>query len=296
MSLFNTIKFVVNHPLNRHRKARALIGFIKWQIGSRLIPGKVVYNWVNGSKFIVSTGETGLTGNIYCGLDEFEDMSYVLHILSSEDLFIDIGANVGSYTILACAAKGASGYCFEPVPTTFERLMDNIKINNLSGHVKPLSYCLSDKEGELFFTSNENSVNHVVAQNEQSAEVIRVQVLPLDNILKGLSPTMLKIDVEGFETPVIAGAKATLNNKSLHSVIIELNGSGLRYGFDEEEIINTMKNYGFSTYAYDPFLRELKSLEGKNSLSDNTLFIRNIELVREKLKNATKVLVNGIRL
>ncbi len=243
---------------------------------------------------IVRPGETGLTGNIYCGLHEFEDMAYLLHVTNAEDLFVDIGANVGSYTILACAAKGAKGVCFEPVPATFERLMDNIRINNLSGRVEALNLGLSDTEGELVFTSSENCTNHVVADGEQSSDPVRVKVLPLDVILKGQSPSTLKIDVEGFETPVLAGAKATLSNPSLHSVIMELNGSGARYGYNEDEILDTMRRYGFSSYRYEPFSRELKTLDGKNCTSGNTLFVRNTEKVLEILKESPKVLVGDV--
>lgn len=107
MSLLTIIKFITHHPLNRGHKLRAIIRFVKWQIGSRLVNGSIVYDWVNGAKFLVKTGETGLTGNIYTGLHEFQDMGFLLHFLRPEDLFVDIGANVGSYTILACAAVGA---------------------------------------------------------------------------------------------------------------------------------------------------------------------------------------------
>lgn len=284
----HTLKFVANHPLNNQRKASALFGFLKWQIVGRLVPGQVVYNWINGSRFIAGPGESGINANIYCGLQEFSDMAYVLHTMSEEDLFVDIGANVGSYTILACVAKGARGICFEPVPTTYQRLLDNIRLNDVSSHVKAFNIGLSDKEGELTFTASENSMNHVAADSERATDVVKVKVLSLDKILDGESPSMLKIDVEGFETPVIRGAHETLNNKSLHSVIMELNGSGSRYGFSENTILNTMKDYGFSTYTYEPFSRELKSLEGKNNLSENTLFIRNIEAVKKKSRRRKK--------
>ena len=62
-----------------------MLRFVKWQIGSRLIPGEVVYSWINGSKVIVRRHETGLTQNLYCGLHEFFDMSYLLHVLREED-------------------------------------------------------------------------------------------------------------------------------------------------------------------------------------------------------------------
>ena len=296
MSLFSTITFILRHPLNRGRKVRAMIEFVRWQAGSRLVPGHVVFNWVAGARFIASPGETGVTGNIYCGLHEFADMAYLLHVLRSDDLFVDIGANVGSYTILACAARKAKGCCFEPVPETFERLMDNLRLNDLSGHVEAFNIGLSDKECEMVFTSGENCANHVVANTENPPDSIRVKVTQLDTILKDKSPSVMKIDVEGFETPVLAGAHAILSNKSLHSVIMELNGSGSRYGFDEDEILKTMSNYGFATYSYDPFARELAGLGGKNTLSGNTLFVRNKLAVLERIKMASEVLVGNVRL
>ena len=164
MSLLNTLKFVTNHPLNKNQKAQALGRFLKWQIGSRILPGKIVFTWINGAKIIISPGETGLTGNLYCGLYEFTDMAFLLHVLRKEDLFVDVGANVGSYTILACASLGARGYCIEPVPSTYLRLMDNIRLNNLTGNVECLNIGIGDKEGSAQFTSNRNCTNHVLIE------------------------------------------------------------------------------------------------------------------------------------
>ena len=131
MSAINTLNHLINHPLNKHARLSAVKRFLKWQIGSRILPGPAVIPWLNDSSFIASNGETGLTGNIYCGLHEFEDMAFIIHCLRKEDLFFDIGANVGSYTILAGAVCGAEVVSFEPVPSTFARLRHNIKINDL---------------------------------------------------------------------------------------------------------------------------------------------------------------------
>ena len=85
---------MVNHPLNNSNKIAAIIRFMKWQVGSRLVPGEVIYKWVNDSKIVARSGETGVTGNVYCGLHEFADMAFLLHVLRKDDLFVDIGANV----------------------------------------------------------------------------------------------------------------------------------------------------------------------------------------------------------
>jgi FkbM family methyltransferase len=296
MSLFKTVKFIATHPLNKGQESAALIRFLKWQMASRIFPSAIIHNWINESKIIIYPGDTGLTGNLYCGLHEFADMAYLLHVTTAEDLFVDVGANVGSYTILACAVKGAKGYCFEPVPSTYERLTDNIRINNLSERVFALNLGLSDREGELVFTADENCMNHVVEDINKNTcmNTVKINVLPLDKVLQGKAPSMVKIDVEGFETSVLEGSHETLSNKSLHSVIMELNGSGLRYGFREEKILKTMIAQGFSTYTYEPFSRELKTLNGKNNVSGNTLFIRNVELVKKRIEKSPKILFGSL--
>jgi hypothetical protein len=75
MAAFNTLKFIIKHPINKNNKIKSIKRFIKWQIGSRLVTGANVYDWDNDTKFLVRNGETGLTGNIYTGLHEFTDMT-----------------------------------------------------------------------------------------------------------------------------------------------------------------------------------------------------------------------------
>jgi FkbM family methyltransferase len=236
-------------------------------------------------------GEAGLTGNIYCGLHEFADMAFTLHIVREDDLFVDVGANAGSYTILACAVKGARGYCMEPVPSTFLRLMSNIHLNKLSDRVKCLNVGISDHEGELMFTSDQNTGNHVVSQGENDTNVVKVKVCALDMILKGEAPTLIKIDVEGFETAVINGARRILTTESLCSVIMEM-GGGNRYGYDETCLVRTMREFGFTPYKYDPFKRDLLRMEGRNPRG-NTLFVRNEDTVVERLRLAPKFNIKG---
>lgn len=293
MSLLNTIKFITDHPLNREHKLSSIIRFAKWQVGSRLVPGAIVYDWVNGSKFLVKTGETGLTGNIYTGLHEFPDMSFLLHFLRAEDLFVDIGANLGSYSILACFAVGARGIAFEPVPSTYKRLVENMRLNHLEEKVKCINKGVGDQQGTISFTSDSDTTNHALASGEQCDNQVTVEVTSLDAALVGEAPSLIKIDVEGYETPVLEGAQEILKNQTLNSVIMELNGSGSRYGFDESKILELMLSNGFKTYSYNPFIRKLINLEGKNLDSGNTLFIRDKSVVEDRLRVASKVTING---
>jgi len=296
MQLYTTLSYIVSHPLNRKRKWAAIINFFKWQIGSRLIPGEVIFSWINGSKIIARQGESSATGNIYCGLYTFSEMAYVLHSLTPEDLFVDIGSNIGCFTLLACAVKGARGYCFEPVPSTYIRLLNNLQLNNLADRVKAINIGLSDKEGILSFTSDNNTTNRVIKDGAPISDAVMVKVMALDKILSIESPTAIKIDVEGYETPVLSGSLNILRKESLNSVIIRQKGHGSRYGYNEKNIFVLMKSLGFNLYSYDPFKRRLEISDGVNPRTGYALFIRNASLAQDKISEAQKILVHGISL
>lgn len=279
-------QFVLAHPLNRANKWAALMRYFRWQFGSRLVPGDVLVPFVDKTLLRICPSMTGATGNIYAGLHEFEDMAFVLHLLRENDLFVDVGANIGSYTILAGGAVGARCVSVEPIKSTFHLLEENINLNRLSGNVQALNMGISKEKGVLRFTAGLDTVNHVVADSEQVDNVVEVPVVTLNELLENQEPLLIKIDVEGFEANVIAGADKVFFKLSLLAVIMELNGSGERYGFDEDPLHEKMLSFGFRSYSYSPFERQLVSLNGKKSNSGNTLYVRNVDEVICRLKGA----------
>jgi len=231
---------------------------------------------------------TGATGNIYCGLAEFEDMAFVLHFLRNGDVMGDIGANVGAYTILAARNAGATVISVEPVPETFAHLQDNVEVNNLVGLVTTINCGAGSAKGVIEFTNRMDAINHVATNEDKSNnhEVIMVPVVPLDEIFNDSKPALLKIDVEGYEHEVIKGALKLLQSESLEAVIIELNGSGMRYGFSDNSVHNELLANDFAPYKYDPFLRVITPLKTPGSL--NTLYLKNVDHVRERISSAKK--------
>lgn len=286
MQIFNVLKYIYNHPFNAENKMGGILKFFKWQINCLLNPYPILYTYTENARFIIKKGLAGATGNLYCGLMEYEDMAFLLHFLRSNDLFIDIGANVGAYTILASSEINAKTIAIEPVPSTFKNLMDNILINNIQEKVNALNIGLGSKNGKLKFTKSFDSVNHVATENE--TDTIEVDIDTLDTILlKEQCPILLKIDVEGFETEVIKGADITLLNKFLKAIIIELNGSGQRYGYDERQIHNKLLEHGFKPYNYNPKTRQLMELETFGT--HNTIYLRDMEFVEERIKSARQI-------
>lgn len=279
-------RFILAHPLNRANKWTALKRYFRWQIGSRLVPGDVLVPFVDSTFLRVRPGMTGATCNIYAGLHEFEDMAFVLHLLRKDDLFVDVGANIGSYTILAGGAVGTQCISVEPIKSTFNLLEENINLNRLSKNVQALNMGIGKEKGMLRFTAGLDTVNHVLSDFEQVDNVVEVPIVSLNGLLENQEPTLIKIDVEGFETNVIAGADKVLARPSLLAVIMELNGSGERYGFDERPLHEKMLSFGFNTYTYSPSDRNLISLDDKKSHSGNTLYVRNIDEVVSRLREA----------
>jgi FkbM family methyltransferase len=290
MKIFNVLKFIYNHPFNSENKIGGLLNFFKWQINCRLNPYPILYPYTENSKFIIWKGLTGATGNLYCGLMEYDDMAFLLHFLRPTDLFIDIGANVGAYTILASSEIKAKSIAIEPVPSTFKNLVDNILINQIQEKVKALNIGLGNKNGKIKFTKSLDTVNHVATENE--TDTVDVDMNTLDTILLSEpSPALLKIDVEGFETEVLNGADKTLADKTLKAIIIELNGSGKRYGYDEIKIHNKLIELGFKPFNYNPKSRHLKEIETFGA--HNTIYLRDKEFVEDRIKTARQIKIGS---
>jgi FkbM family methyltransferase len=233
---------------------------------------------------------TGATGNYYCGLHEHNEMGFVLHALRPGDLFIDVGANVGSYTVLAAGAVGAQVIAIEPLPATFARLQANIRHNDLSDRVEAQCCGLSFEPGELIFTSGLDTKNRLALPGEDIATVT-VPVRTLDAICEGRTPRVIKIDVEGHEASVLQGAIETLARKDLDAVLMETNGAGEKFGASDAALVATMRQHGFTPCAYDAIRRRLSPAV----LGDlNTIFVRDTAAVQARCEAAPRyALINS---
>lgn len=288
---FNTLKIIFNHPLAKRQKLSSFKKYLMYHVNFLFTPYPIIYSFISTSKLIIKKGMYGATGNMYLGLQEFAEMSFLLHFLTGSDLFIDIGANVGSYTILASGVKKAKTVAFEPIPATYENLQSNIAINQLSDLVYTHKLALGRTNGIAKFTSNLDSTNHIISNSEDADNEIEVTIKPLDDLIHNQNPILMKIDVEGFEKEVLAGAQNTLKDGKLKAIIIELNGLGKRYGFEDYEIHKNLVELNFLPYEYFPFQRKLKQLESFGN--NNTIYIRDLEFVENRIKNADSIEILG---
>jgi FkbM family methyltransferase len=276
-AILRIARFISQHPLTRDQKVRAFARFVRWQVNSRL-KREVVVRWIEGTFLAVRRGMAGATGNIYCGLHEFNDMAFLLHFLRSEDTFADVGANIGSYTILASGICRAHTRAFEPDPITFAALARNIAVNGLEALVTLRECALGATEGKIRFTLGLDTMNRVVTDAVGPSRMVLLDTL--DHALDGEWPSLIKLDVEGFESEVLRGAAKTLSCSKLKAIIIEDRS---------QSVIEALHAFGFVEHSYDPFTRQLK--RQKYEQSSNLLFVRDDNFVRKRLTAAARVRV-----
>lgn len=293
---YRSLKYIATHPLNSSAKPTAFVRYLRWQIGSRLALGPTVIRFVNDSHLVISHGMLGATQNIYTGLHAFEDCGLLLHLLRPSDLCVDIGANVGVYTILSSAAIGAHTIAIEPIPSTYEKLRTNIRYNDVADRAITYNIGLGSENSTLVFTSNRDAGNRVVSEETSGGETIRVPVRTLDDVLGEATPTLVKIDVEGWESHVLAGAETTLKKSSLLCFIIEMDGGTESFNPNELAVHQVMTRNEFRPYAYEPLTRKLSPLASKNVGAANTIYLRDLEKVQERLSTALPFTVNGHRI
>ena len=283
--ILSIITYILKHPLNEQHKMKALGNFMRFQIGTRLMGKKVVVPWVEDSKLIVGRGETGLTGNLYAGFMEHEDMLFLLHSLQPSETFVDVGSNAGVYTVLASGVVKSKSICFEPLAETAERLKDQIYINRIESRVSIRNVGVADKKGTLVFTNNNDTTNKVCLTGE-NGNTTSVDVVTIDDEISVDTQCVLKIDVEGFEYNVIEGAKNILSSINTSALIIELNGSGGAYGHSDEEIHQKLVSFNFMPVSYEPFSRRVTQLKTFNKNGGNTIYVKDIDLTSLRCKSA----------
>ena len=285
-NIFLILLSLLSQPLNRGRLLSALKVFFTWQIGTFFLRQKIIFQWVDDSLFIVSKGDTGMTGNLYAGLAEFEDMGFILHVLRPNMQFIDVGANVGAYTILASKVLKAKSISFEPLPTTVEKLRDQLQINRIEDLVTVYDCGVGACNEILRFTHNQDTTNHVVLSSFLQ-DSIEVPVVSLDEVVSLSAECVLKIDVEGFEYLVLEGAKNILSSGLLVAIIIELNGSGLKFGYSDHSIHQKILSYGFHFATYDPVRRKLSAANKMMSQGErNRIYVRDFEYLQHLCEKA----------
>jgi FkbM family methyltransferase len=285
---------IVRHPLNRGRASAAMLRWGRWQMKSRLSPGLHVVSFVNGTRLHARAGMAGVTGNIYYGFADYEEMAFFGHFLRPDELFADVGANVGAYSVLACGAIGARTAAFEPIGAAADMVEANARLNGIEDLLVLHRAAVGEAPGTVRMTADRDTGNKVVADGSAKGPAdVDVPVVTLDAVFTGEIPVAMKIDVEGYTAKVLAGAQTILTAPGLQALTVEIFAKAGKDQAGRSDLFAMVTGFGFTAARYDPRSRVLTAIGGPNTASDNTIFVKNIEVAAERLRTAPALDVNG---
>jgi FkbM family methyltransferase len=242
--LWMTFRFGL-HPLGRGRVIQTAGMSYGWQLWRRAVGKPVVVRLPEGSLLLCPPWSRVAGNYITVGFDEYRESLFVLDFLRPGELFVDVGANIGFYSIIAAGVTGRV-MAFEPTERARAAIAASARLNGCADRITISARALSDRCGTAFFTTQYENMNQLTDAGEGTIEV---EVSTLDAEVDAV-PALIKIDAEGFDLTVLRGGAQRIFPQHKPAVVVELqNGS--------HEIRSWLLENGYELFTYEP---ETKSL------------------------------------
>ncbi|RJP59817.1 MAG: FkbM family methyltransferase [Candidatus Auribacter fodinae] len=193
---------------------------------------------------------------------------FVKSIIKQGDVILDIGANIGYYTLLFAKLVGKKGkvYAFEPDPYNFSILSHNIRLNGYT-NVVLLNKAVSDENGKIsLYLSEDNFGDHRISNTEGRTHSVEVEAIRIDDFIKqqngaGAGVNFIKMDIQGAEGKAIAGMRELLSYSKHVTVFMEFWPSGLKAcDSDPRALLDVFIKAGFHLYSRDKEAHQLVSV------------------------------------
>lgn len=262
-------------PGNRGRRLAAIVRSVAWLVNKKTLRRPWTLSVFDGAKVRCYPDSTIAQHVIQ--RSEFHDWGtakVITEFLRPGDLFVDVGANIGLYT-LAAAAKKARVVAVEPSAKNRSRLEENIALNGFAD-VCVKACAVGEESGELPFCDADARA-HV----EVGGQGPTVPIRTLDELLPDGEVSLLKVDVEGFELAVFRGAAKAMRDGRLPVMLFEVNQLNERYGVTDATIYDYLQGHGYKVASYDP---DSRSLRGRSREGDILAFTPHGErLIQDRL-------------
>ena len=216
-------------------------------------------------------------------------MFFIRAALRPGDTFLDVGANVGVYTLLAGSVLGPEGHivAVEPDREARWQLLEHIAANHLEkAQVVPTA--VGSASGWARMSEDHGPTKHVlefVAQEPRPEGAGWVRVLTLDSICSDAAPFVAKMDIEGFELEALRGAEQLIARRRPAAWVLETNHCAQRYGGDEVTLESWVRDHGGALCCYDPKRSRLSPLtRDELEARENVIAVFDEDAIQERLK------------
>jgi len=236
----------------------------------RLKPAGIQMTNLNGIRMLVNPSDIGIAPGLFAGNYEIKETMMLKNLIKEGMIIVDIGANIGYYTLLASKCTGCQGkvYAFEPEPDNFRLLSRNVSLNH-ADNIVAVNKAVSNKAGKCrlfidrkFLGSHSLSAGNL--ETKKNAESISVETVSLDSFFNETrNIDLIKMDAQGAEGMIIDGGMKTL--KRTENLFIELWPYGVRnFGYEPDDITNKLKKLGFHTTRELPDFNKMLRHESAN--------------------------------
>jgi FkbM family methyltransferase len=271
------VKPFIGTGIGRFRPVGAIYRYLT---GALIMPVEKRLVSVNSYKMFVHTeknrGTDGITLQLlFKGTYEQYTTALFKQLIKTGMTVVDIGANIGYFTLLAASLVGEKGkvFAFEPEPSNYALLVENIEVNGYK-NIIPLQKAVSNEAGKvkLFVdtvTSGEHSLFKAAVERETKnfAEAITVDVVSLDEFLKDneCAIDVIKMDIQGAEMMALLGMAKTIENNNDLQIFTEYWPYGLqKSGFSPQEYWNKLMQFGFKfIYSINEHKQELEIVDSQ---------------------------------
>ena len=234
------VEFIWNHPANRGRRLRSLASAARFQARARVRGKRTLTTVGEHSKLWAELGFTSSTRAVYANPPDWPEMLVWDHERLAGELFVDVGANVGLYSLFA-AERGAQVIALEPGRHAFARLVENVRLNDYP--IDAVMAAATHAPGTVRVTQDRDAVNSISDQGDL------VPATTLDEVLGDRRAAGVKIDVEGFERLVLEGAKRALAEHRISLLQVEWNTRSLEaLGEDRQPVATLLTRHGYLLY------------------------------------------------
>ncbi len=238
------VRYVWRHPANSGRRCRALLRVVRYQARSRLLRRRAIARLGERSRIWVDLHRTGASMVLYANPPDLPEMLVWRRVLRDGGLFVDVGANVGTYTLWA-AELGAEVIALEPAADTFGLLRENIALNGYQ--VTAVQAAAGAHCGIARFSAGRDAGNSLDPGGPVETELVTV-----DSLIGDRHVTGMKVDVEGFEIDVLRGCARALADHRIGLIQLEWNEmSTVALGADRRPVAELLVGYGYRLYRPD---------------------------------------------